>query len=318
MAAAPPLPLDRGRMVSRFGVRHSLQNPAQLRMHAGLDIGPVGARVPVYAITSGTVERVGNNANVNDPLSGYGNAVAIRDDGGSVWILYAHMDPATVAAGQHVEAGQQIGVVSNTTNGSFSPLPSETRAQWTTRRTRESGRAPRFMNPHLHLEVRRARDDGSSPFLPRPTGYPDTPEQARFNLDPQQWLAAKGLVFGARGLMEVVPGSEMDQSRAQWGALHGVLAVMGLGSADGTGKSGSLATTGSSSVATTSSGGGGSGYEPPVQERSARTGLTPTEVGGIIAASTVVVGVVGAVVARRAMTSNSRSTRLRRHRKKNR
>jgi hypothetical protein len=42
------------------------------------------------------------------------------------------------------------------------------------------------MGPHLHLEVRRARADGRSPF---PGSY------RHYNVDPERWMAAVGVRF---------------------------------------------------------------------------------------------------------------------------
>jgi hypothetical protein len=278
-------------------------------MHAGTDIGPTSRNTPVMAVEGGTVERVGNNADPNDPLRGYGNAVVVNHGNGT-WALYAHMERPLVTTGARVEAGQQLGFVGNTTNGQFSPLPNETRAQWTARRTRETGRAPRFMNPHLHIELRRPRDDGSSPFLPRPTAYPDTPEAARYNLDPQIWMAAKGVTFGRRGVMQITAGSEADQHRARWSALSGVLAVMGT---DGLGalpagttaapKGGAIARGGPTEPG---------GYEPVEFERDAKFGLTDMQWAAIGAGSVVVVGGLAAVALRATLRKNgSRRSRLR-------
>ena len=309
MPAAPPLPVSSGRLVSRFGTRRSLQNPSVIRMHAGTDIGPTTRSTPVLAVEGGTVEKIGRNEDPNDPLRGYGNAVVISHGNGT-WALYAHLERPMVSQGQRVEAGAQLGLVGNTTNGQFSPLPGESRAQWTARRTRETGRAPRFMNPHLHIELRRAREDGTSPFSPRPTPYPDTPEAARYNLDPQAWMAAKGVTFGRRGAIEITPGSEADQHRARWGALSGVLAVMGtdgLGALPTTGGK-----TGSSPAVTTGGGYQPGGYEPVEFERDTKFGLTDGEWAALGAGAVVLTGGVAALALRASLRRNpSRAERLR-------
>lgn len=79
--------------------------------HQGTDfIAP--AKTPIFASTSGVV-RVSQ-----DGYYGYGVAVVIDGviDGRKVSTLYAHMTygSRTVKAGQHVEAGQLIGLVGNT------------------------------------------------------------------------------------------------------------------------------------------------------------------------------------------------------------
>lgn len=309
MAAAPPLPVDSGRLVSRFGTRTSLQNPSVIRMHAGTDIGPIGRNVPVLAVEGGTVERIGVDSNPNDALRGYGNAVVVNHGNGT-WALYAHLERPMVREGQRVEPGQQLGFVGNTTNGQFSPLPGESRSDWTARRTRETGRPPRMMSPHLHIELRRARDDGSSPFTPRPTAYPDTPANARFNIDPQQWMAAKGVVFGRRGDIQIVDGSLADRNRGRWEGMSGVLAVMGT---DGLGSGlGSVAKPSAGSVKpVVGSGYEPDGYEPVEWERDARFGLTDTEWAAVGAGAVVLVGGVAAVALRVALTRNPSSKRRR-------
>ena len=306
MPAAPPLPVSSGRLVSRFGTRTSLQNPSVVRMHAGTDIGPTGRNVPVLAVEGGTVERVGQDSNPNDPLRGYGNAVVINHGNGT-WALYAHLERALVSQGQRVEAGHQLGIVGNTTNGQFSPLPGESRSAWTARRTRETGRAPRYMNPHLHIELRRAREDGSSPFTPRPTPYPDTPQAARYNIDPQAWMASKGVTFGRRGGIEIVAGSEADQHRGRWESLSGVLAVMGT---DGLG----ALPSGKGAALPVPSGGGyePGGYEPVEFERDVTFGFTDAEWAMLGAGAVVVTGGVAAVALRAALRRNpGRAARLR-------
>jgi murein DD-endopeptidase MepM/ murein hydrolase activator NlpD len=68
-----------------------------------------------------------------------------------------------VQEGQRVEPGTMLGRVGHTTNGRFPGMVS-----------------------HLHLELRRALPDGSSPF---PGAY------RRHNEDPEEWLADLGVRF---------------------------------------------------------------------------------------------------------------------------
>ena len=185
------------------------------RMHAGTDVGSTTPGAPVMSMSNGVVERVGNNASVNDPLRGYGDAVVIKSDGEDRWVLYAHMSNPRVRTGDRVQAGQVIGNVSNTTNGQFSPLPGESLAQFRARKTAE-GVAPRVMVPHLHIEVRGPRRDGTSPFLPLPTAYPQTVAQAVYNVNPQEWMASKGITFGARGATVIAPGSAAARNQGTW------------------------------------------------------------------------------------------------------
>ena len=77
---------------------------------------PIGT--PIYAATSGVVERAG-------PATGFGLAVYIRGDDGAVTV-YGHVNRYFVSAGERVRAGEQIAEVGN-------------RGQST--------------GPHLHLEV---------------------------------------------------------------------------------------------------------------------------------------------------------------------
>jgi murein DD-endopeptidase MepM/ murein hydrolase activator NlpD len=92
------LPL-RGYFVSSpFGMRWG-------RLHAGVDLAaPHGT--PIYAAASGTVI-------LARPNGGYGNNVQIQHPDGVVSI-YGHMSRIIAVEGQHVEAGQLIGLVGNT------------------------------------------------------------------------------------------------------------------------------------------------------------------------------------------------------------
>src|SRR5205823_3295334 len=92
------LPL-RGYVVSSgFGYRWG-------RLHAGVDLAaPHGT--PIYAAASGTVTMA-------RAYGGYGNNVWIQHPDGVVSI-YGHMSKILAVEGQHVEAGQLIGLVGNT------------------------------------------------------------------------------------------------------------------------------------------------------------------------------------------------------------
>jgi murein DD-endopeptidase MepM/ murein hydrolase activator NlpD len=70
------------------------------RLHAGVDLAaPDGT--PIVAAGAGVVVRAG-------VAEGYGNAVLI-DHGNGYLTHYGHLSKITVAVGQHVAAGQQIG-----------------------------------------------------------------------------------------------------------------------------------------------------------------------------------------------------------------
>ncbi len=118
------VPVEGGRIISRQGPR-----PSRRTWHNGVDISSVDARgrsvasVPVYAIATGVVELV--NACCYD--CSYGNVVVLRHNGERS--VYAHLERIDVAEGDHVDSGQQIGLVGNTTS-----LRSD-------------------MVPHLHLEI---------------------------------------------------------------------------------------------------------------------------------------------------------------------
>ena len=72
--------------------------------HYGVDIAaPIGT--PVYAATSGVVQRAGT-------ATGFGYAVYIRGDDGAVTV-YGHVNEYYVQAGERVDAGEQIAEVGN-------------------------------------------------------------------------------------------------------------------------------------------------------------------------------------------------------------
>jgi murein DD-endopeptidase MepM/ murein hydrolase activator NlpD len=86
-----------GRTSSCFGARWGVT-------HYGVDIAaPIGT--PIYAATSGVVQRAGS-------ATGFGLAVYIRGDDGAVTV-YGHVNQYFVGAGEHVSAGEQIAEVGN-------------------------------------------------------------------------------------------------------------------------------------------------------------------------------------------------------------
>ncbi|MPQ98693.1 peptidoglycan DD-metalloendopeptidase family protein [Modestobacter sp. I12A-02628] len=86
-----------GRVSSCFGSRWGTT-------HFGVDIAaPIGT--PIYAATSGTVQRAG-------AASGFGQAVYIRGDDGAVTV-YGHVNSYYVEAGERVSAGEEIAEVGN-------------------------------------------------------------------------------------------------------------------------------------------------------------------------------------------------------------
>jgi murein DD-endopeptidase MepM/ murein hydrolase activator NlpD len=105
------------------------------RVHHGIDlVNPVG--VEVLAAGGGTVIWAGRgHTNEYESISSYGNVIVIEHDfsyrGRPVYTLYAHLAAFLVSPGQHVQAGDPIGLIGDTgiTSGS-----------------------------HLHFEVRISRD----------------------------------------------------------------------------------------------------------------------------------------------------------------
>jgi murein DD-endopeptidase MepM/ murein hydrolase activator NlpD len=86
-----------GRVSSCFGGRWGVT-------HYGVDIAaPIGT--PIYAATSGVVERVG-------AATGFGQAVYLQGDDGYVTV-YGHVNRYFVSAGERVSAGEQIAEVGN-------------------------------------------------------------------------------------------------------------------------------------------------------------------------------------------------------------
>jgi LysM repeat protein len=78
--------------------------------HHGLDIAGGNFSTPNYAAKAGVVEKSQCGWN-----SGYG-CVIIIDHGGGIKTLYGHHSRLLVSAGDHVEAGQTIGLMGNTGN----------------------------------------------------------------------------------------------------------------------------------------------------------------------------------------------------------
>lgn len=106
-----------------------------LRIHHGIDIAnPVG--VEVYAASKGTVVWADKgHLNEYESITAYGNTVVIEHDfgynGQRVYTLYAHLSAYLVSKGEHVEAGQVIGLIGDT---------------------------GQVTGPHVHFEVRVGRN----------------------------------------------------------------------------------------------------------------------------------------------------------------
>ena len=131
MLGAPRMRLPvAGRPSSGYGMRTDPLHGGTLN-HPGFDLA-AKAGTPVAAAAGGTITHAG-------PAGTYGNLVTVRHDNGFE-TRYAHLSAVTVKAGDHVDAGQQIGNVGSTGYST---------------------------GPHLHFEV---RHDGKpmdpAPLLP--------------------------------------------------------------------------------------------------------------------------------------------------------
>jgi len=110
------------------------QGVAYPHFHTGIDIG-IATGTPVGAAADGIVVLAGTNV-VGGRVVGYGTYVVIAH-GDGLYTLYGHLSQLAVSAGQHVRAGQVIGLSGSTGNST---------------------------GPHLHFEVRQ----GSEPVDPLP------------------------------------------------------------------------------------------------------------------------------------------------------
>jgi len=106
-------------------------------IHTGVDI-PAPEGTPVLAAGPGKVVWAGYGVyrGGNDPTDPYGLAVTLRHDFGyqdqPLYTVYGHLNQVDVAVGQHVETGDQLGLV---------------------------GKTGRVTGPHLHFEVRLGNND---------------------------------------------------------------------------------------------------------------------------------------------------------------
>lgn len=102
------------------------------KTHTGVDFG-ISQGTPVGAAVSGTISQVNDSGS-----KGYGRHVIVQGDNGK-WFVYGHLSQPKVSKGQHVEAGNLIGLSGNTGNST---------------------------GPHLHFEARNNSSYGSdiSPY----------------------------------------------------------------------------------------------------------------------------------------------------------
>ena len=109
-------PTDYPKLNQSFGVNQHFYRRWGLPGHEGLDIrAPM--RSGVYACAAGTVYRV-HDGSASHP---YGIHVRLRHQDG-YRTIYAHLHRALVAVGQHVKAGEQIGLANSTGNSTGSHL----------------------------------------------------------------------------------------------------------------------------------------------------------------------------------------------------
>jgi len=238
MGAFPPLLPTQGRLSSRYGMRRGRisGNPTY---HAGLDFD-AGRGTPVYAVADGVIHDIARDSTPRGPYAGYGNAVVLYHPDDERWSFYAHLDSISVREGQRVRAADRIGRVGNTSNGRF-----------------------RGMGRHLHFEIRKRTRDGRPPF-PGPYRWN--------NVDPEEYLNAKGVTFGDRGEILVVPATEAFATTVRFVERAKERAgVSGLG----------MATPGNPNI-----------YEPPVPDADLVGTAGGLMVMGALAASLVLLGYV--------------------------
>lgn len=118
-----------GSITSAFGTRvHPITGTS--RHHAGIDIGN-GEGTPIWAARGGTVIFSGR-------MSGYGETVIVSH-GSTVSTLYAHMSARSVAKGDAVSQGQEVGKMGSTGFSTGNHLHFEVRIDGTA------------IDPRLHL-----------------------------------------------------------------------------------------------------------------------------------------------------------------------
>lgn len=101
------------KVLSNFRITQHYDNNG----HTGVDLGATSDR-NVYANSDGVVEQVQTgygNAQGSSGMASYGNMVLLRHPNG-MKTRYAHLEKVLVSKGQHVSAGQLIGIQGNTGN----------------------------------------------------------------------------------------------------------------------------------------------------------------------------------------------------------
>jgi murein DD-endopeptidase MepM/ murein hydrolase activator NlpD len=127
---------DAYRQSPEFTFPYGSRGDGRYVLHTGVDIvNPLGT--PVRAVADGQVVYAGNDALLlfGPRLGYYGNLIVTRLDGAPegepVYVLFGHLDKIGVVPGQHVRAGDVLGLV---------------------------GMTGIAIGPHLHLEVRQGQN----------------------------------------------------------------------------------------------------------------------------------------------------------------
>ena len=98
----------------KFGVNPQNYKKFGLPGHEGVDFyAPHGARI--YSVAEGVVSRVGDERESRSK-GGHNYGVRVYIDHGEYETVYAHLDSRLVELGEHVSAGQLIGLADNTGN----------------------------------------------------------------------------------------------------------------------------------------------------------------------------------------------------------
>ena len=80
--------------------------------HDGLDIVGIDSK-EVHSTVNGTVQ-IARWENANDHTQGFGQFVAIKQDGTDDWYYFGHLSDIKVTVGQHVKITDTIGIEGNT------------------------------------------------------------------------------------------------------------------------------------------------------------------------------------------------------------
>ena len=104
-------------ITSEFGMRYNPgpYSTGQYRLHNGLDFAEIPKPGPIVAVKAGVVKGTPTNP------TGEGNMVVI-DHGGGLIITYEHLASRSVAVGEQVWAGRQVGVEGSTGNSTGAHL----------------------------------------------------------------------------------------------------------------------------------------------------------------------------------------------------